>query len=71
MSAADLAALFPPDQYPYHWNELPIVGKSLAFLIANYALEPVVIAVVALRFYSRTTMGTLGWDDWLVLIAKV
>ncbi|KAG9253101.1 uncharacterized protein F5Z01DRAFT_174290 [Emericellopsis atlantica] len=71
MSAADLAALFPPDQYPYHWNEVPIVGKSLAFLIANYVLEPVVIAVVALRFYSRTTMGTLGWDDWFVLIAKI
>ncbi|KAI6778520.1 uncharacterized protein J7T54_005044 [Emericellopsis cladophorae] len=71
MSVSDWAALFPPDQIPYHWDKVPIVGKSLAFLIANYVLEPVVIAVVALRFYSRTTMGTLGWDDWFVLIAKI
>ncbi|KAH7027268.1 uncharacterized protein B0I36DRAFT_350830 [Microdochium trichocladiopsis] len=42
---------------------------SAAFLAANCVVQAVVLTVVMMRFYSRVTTSSLGWDDWWVLIA--
>lgn len=71
MSAEAMLALFPPDKSPYHWVEYPIESRSLAFLVANCFIQGIVFLIVGLRFYSRATTSSFGWDDGVVAIALV
>ena len=66
-----MLALFPPDKSPYHWVEYPIESRSLAFLVANCIIQGIVFLIVGLRFYSRATTSSFGWDDGVVAIALV
>jgi hypothetical protein len=50
---------------------MPLKPESAGFLATNSVFQAIVFAVVGLRFYSRLSTKTVGWDDWWVLIATV
>ncbi|VUC31537.1 unnamed protein product [Clonostachys rosea] len=64
-----MEALFPPDKSPYHWVPMPLKAESAGFLATNSVFQALAIFFVSLRFYSRITTKSVGWDDWWVLIA--
>jgi hypothetical protein len=66
-----MEAIFPPDKSPYHWVAMPITPQSAAFLATNTVLQAITLCIVGLRFYSRITTRSFGWDDWWVVIATV
>ncbi|CAH0055485.1 unnamed protein product [Clonostachys solani] len=61
--------LFPPDKSPYHWVPMPLKPESAGFLATNSVFQAIAFAIVGLRFYSRISTKSVGWDDWWVLIA--
>ncbi|KAF2025151.1 hypothetical protein EK21DRAFT_77115 [Setomelanomma holmii] len=59
-------ASFPPPNYVDPFTKRPV---AMGIMIPMTAL---VVGAISCRFYSRTVIvRTLGWDDWLMLIAAI
>ena len=64
-TAAELAS-WPDANYVNPETRLPL---ALAIIIPMTVL---VVVFTSARFYSRTVLvHTLGWDDWIMLVAAV
>ena len=60
MSGPNLPPNLPPNE-----DRAPIL------LGVYWGLFPLTVAVMSLRFYTRTITRQIGWDDWFMLAAWV